>query len=303
MTRRRFITTTGLAAGTGALPGAEVPVPHVATNVYPWLTFAKRRDRDWNTDLDTGLAKVAQTGIQGFEPIGSSPKQVRELAPLLTKHGLEMRSLYVNSILHEQDQAGQSIKHILEVAAAARKLGTRIIVTNPSPIKWGGPENKSDPQLTTQAEALDTLGASLRNMGMSLAYHNHDIELREGGREFHHMLTATDPENVKFCLDAHWVFRGCGNSEVALFDVVTHYHPRITELHLRQSRNGTWTEEFTTDGDIDYQRLFNFLARRNIHPHLVLEQAVEANSPDTMTAVEAHTRSRGNLLAARPVDR
>jgi inosose dehydratase len=102
------------------------------------------------------------------------------------------------------------------------------------------------------------------------------------------MLTATDPANVKFCLDAHWVFRGCGDSQVALFDAVEHYGSRIVELHLRQSRGGIWTEVFTGEGDIDYARLGAWLTRRGLKPHLVLEQAVEGGSPKTLDAVTAH---------------
>ena len=125
-------------------------------------------------------------------------------------------------------------------------------------------------------------------MGMTLAYHNHDAELRQGGREFHHMLTATDPKNVKLCLDAHWIFRGCGDSALALWDALTHYHDRVVELHLRQSIEGVWTESFAMTGDIDYGRLFQFLRDRDVAFHIVLEQAVEGRSPHTLTAVEAH---------------
>lgn len=298
MKRRTFITTTGLAATGTALHGAESPTPHIATNVYPWITFYRRRKRDWNEDVEAGLAEIAQCGIQGFEPIGNSPDQVAELAPLLEKHGLEMRSLYVNSTLHEAAEADKSIAGVLAIATEAKKLGTRIIVTNPSPIRWGGPENKNDAQLKVQARALEKLGGELASMGMTLAYHNHDVELRQGAREFHHMLTATDPAKVRLCLDAHWVFRGCGDSQVALFDAVSHYHQRIVELHLRQSVGGVWTEAFHMSGDIDYQRLFDLLADWKLSPHLVLEQAVESKSPDTMTAVEAHTTSYRNLLHA-----
>ena len=85
---------------------------------------------------------------------------------------------------------------------------------------------------------------------MVLAYHNHDAEMREGAREFHHMLTGTDPANVKLCLDAHWIYRGSGNSQVALFDIVEIYVDRIVELHLRQSHDGIWSEVFG-EGDIN----------------------------------------------------
>lgn len=298
MNRRKFITSTTLAASTFAVNGLAAHSPHIASNVYPWITFARRRNRNWQDGDPNGVAAVAKTGVQGFEPIGDSPDQIRKLAVLLKENGLEMRSLYVNSKLHEADEAKDSIKLVLAIADEAAKAGANIVVTNPSPIKWGGPENKNDKQLRTQARALDRLGAQLRELGMQLAYHNHDAELREGAREFHHMLTATDPANVKLCLDAHWVYRGCGNSEVALFDAVKHYHSRIIELHLRQSKNGVWTEVFNMAGDIDYQHLFDQLDDWNIQPHMVLEQAVEDQTPDTMTAIEAHRRSRKNLLAA-----
>jgi inosose dehydratase len=77
---------------------------------------------------------------------------------------------------------------------------------------------------------------------------------------------------------------------VALFDVVKLYGPRITELHLRQSQNNLWTEVFGP-GDIDYPRLADCLLKIGVKPLLVLEQAVEAGSPNTMNAVEAFKKS------------
>jgi inosose dehydratase len=290
MNRRSFLFNT--TAASLALVGPSVlsdatPKPHVATNTYPWGTFAGRAGGTFALHTDAALAAIASTGIGGYEPIINAPEEFNGLGARLEAHGLEMRSLYVNSSLHD-DAAAASIESVLAIARRAVELGTRIIVTNPSPLRWGGPENKTDAQLLAQAKALDRLGAELRQLGVVLAYHNHDIELRLGAREFHHMLTATDPANVKFCLDAHWVFRGCGDSQVALFDAVEHYGGRIVELHLRQSRGGIWTEVFTGDGDIDYARLSAWLKRHGVKPHLVLEQAVEGGSPKTLDAVAAH---------------
>jgi inosose dehydratase len=238
------------------------------------------------------LAEVKASGNDGFEPGVGGLEQIEPMLPLLKKHGLEMRSLYVNSTLHDAGQVDKSIEEVLAAATKAKAFGTRIIVTNPSPIRWGGPENKTDEQLKVQAAALDKLGAGLRKMGLILAYHNHDIELRNAAREFHHMMLGTDPAHVTLCLDAHWVYRGSGNSQVALFDVLKLYGPRVTELHLRQSQNGVWTEAFGP-GDIDYPRLADSLLQIGVKPLLVLEQAVEAGSPKTMNAVEAFQKSTG----------
>ncbi len=304
LTRRESLSVLGGAVAASALhpilAAAEEggrPVPHIATNTYPWSTFARRAGKTYSQS-ESLWAEIAKTGIAGYEPIVNNPKELDGLGPRLKKHGLEMRSLYVNSTLHDAAAADRSVAQVLAIAKAAREIGTRIIVTNPSPVRWGGAEDKTDAQLRTQAAAIDKLGAKLRGLGLTLAYHNHDAELRQGGREFHHMLTATDPANVKLCLDSHWVFRGCGDSEVALFDALTHYHSRVVELHLRQSAQGVWTEVFSMQGDIDYRRLFDFLAARKIEPHLVLEQAVEAKSPRELTATEAHRRGRENLAKA-----
>ena len=296
MNRRTFLlNTTAAGFALAAQPlAAAATLPPISTNTYPWGTFAKRDGGTFALHTDQALAAIAATGITGYEPIINTPEELDGLGGRLRHHGLQMPSLYVNSSLHEEGKAAESIAAVLAIARRAMELGTRIIVTNPSPIRWGGPENKSDAQLITQAKALDQLGAELRKLGLALAYHNHDAELRLGAREFHHMLTATDPANVKFCLDAHWIFRGCGDSQVALFDALEHHGSRIVELHLRQSRGGVWTEVFTTEGDIDYAQLGTWLQTRKLKPLLTLEQAVEAGSPKTMDAVAAHRQGQAN---------
>jgi inosose dehydratase len=256
--RRTFLATLGWASGAAVLGSqsslglaAEVGAKmHIACNEYPWTVFYQREKQDFNENLDEGLGRVAQSGVKGYEPLGTSPEQVDQLVSLLN----------------------------------------RIIVTNPSPIRWGGSESKDDAQLRLQGRSLEQLGKQLRAMGMTLAYHNHDIELRNSAREFHHMLAGTDPEYVSFCLDSHWVYRGSGNSSVALFDVVTLYASRIVELHLRQSVNGIWSEAFG-EGDINYPALVEKLRESGVKPHLVLEQAVEEGTPRSLDAVESHRRS------------
>jgi len=297
---RDMMMATGLAAaGPGAMSAVaragsvetqNLASLHVACNQYSWSVFYAREKKDFSTSLDPGFADVAASGIDGFEPGVGGLEQIEQMTPVLRKHGLQMRSLYVNSTLHEAAQADKSIEEVLAAAAKAKAAGTRIIVTNPSPIQWGGAQNKTDEHLKTQAEALNRLGSKLRQMGLTLAYHNHDMELRNAAREFHHMMVGTDPANVTLCLDAHWVYRGSGNSQVALFDVVKLYGPRVTELHLRQSQNGVWTEVFGP-GDIDYPRLVESLLRIGVKPLLVLEQAVENGSPNTTKPVEAFKKS------------
>lgn len=293
--RRRFLGRAALASG-GLLAASRASVRaaarplHLACNQYSWLVFYQREQKKLAERWDAALAEMASVGIDGLEPGVESPAQLQVLGPLAHRHGIALRSVYVNSTLHDPARIETSLADVLAIARVARPLGTTILVTNPSPIRWGGPEDKTDAQLVGQAEALDRLGRELDGLGMRLAYHNHDVELRHAARELHHMLAGTDPRYVHLCLDAHWVYRGAGNSQVALFDLVRLYGSRIVELHVRQSRDGVWSETLE-DGDVDYPRLVRALVERKRHPHVVLEQAVETGTPHTMDVVEAHRRT------------
>lgn len=292
--RRHFLGSLAALTGTTLLAEKSYAQAEktaksfpISCNSYSWLTFYERQGKTWMADPDASLSELVQSGLTAYEPGINSADEVTKLIPLLKKHGLVMPSLYVNSTLHRADDAQKSIDSVLAIAEASRPAGTSIFVTNPSPLKWGSEDDKTDPELVEQAKNLNRLGNELRKRGITLAYHTHAPEHRQAAREFHHMLLATEPKNVSLCLDAHWVYRGSGNSQVALFDVVKLYGKRIVEVHIRQSKAGVWQETFG-EGDIDYRRLATDLKTLGVRPNLVLEQCLEKGSPNTLGAVQAH---------------
>jgi inosose dehydratase len=294
--RRQFlgtITTLGSAVLLANAPKNALtlaPRLPIGCNVYTWLTFFNREKKDWFADYDQSFAAYKLAGFTTIEPSFANEDEVKKVIPFLTKHNLAMPSAYVGAVMHKAEDAVKSIQTTLAIADALRPLGTKMIISNPSPIGWGNPDNKNDAELIEQAKNLDNLGAALRQKGITLAYHTHDSEMRAGAREFHHMLQATNPKNVKFCMDVHWVYRGSGNSQVAVFDVLKMYGKRIVELHIRQSVNGIWSETFG-EGDIDYKRLAQELKTMGVKPHLVLEQCIEKTSSNMVGAVEASQKS------------
>ena len=271
----------------------NTPLP-LSTNSYPWGTFYKRQGRDIDADLSITIGEIKKSGADCLEPNLKSLDYVDTLSNELQKQDVGMISVYVNSELHDAEKAKESIDWAMAIVRRAKKrMGTKFVVTNPSPIRWGGPENKNDDQLAVQRDALEELGKAIHNEGMSLAYHFHDPEFREGAREVHHMLAATNPEYVKLCLDAHWAFRGAGDSNLALHDIIKLYGDRIVELHIRQSKAGIWTEAFG-EGDIDYSLLTQELVDLGVCPLVTMEQAVEAKSLNTMDGLKAHQISHRN---------
>jgi inosose dehydratase len=294
--RREFLAGMGIGTAalllTRTLDAADLQneqEPHIAINQWSVGAMRGRDKKQPDMSYDDQLAELASCGINGLEAGLQTAEQAKTLAAQLAKHGLEMRSVYTGSELLDPATTENEIHRIVALAKQAKALGTSIIVTNPSPLP--NRQGKTDQQLIAQASGLNQLGKELATLGMTLAYHNHDVELEHAAREFHHMMLATDPACLSLCLDAHWVYRGAGHSQVALFDVVKLYGQRVTELHLRQSQNNVWSETFG-DGDIDYRALWKALREMGVkQPQLVLEQGPENGTPQTMDVAQAHRLS------------
>jgi inosose dehydratase len=227
--------------------------------------------------------------MDGLEAMLGSPAAVEQVVPLLKKHGLEMRSCYTGATLYDPAATAASIDRVVATAAKAKEaIDLQIVVVNPTPLRG---QAKSEEQLKTQTAAMTRLGGRLAELGMTLAYHFHAPAWQDDGREFYYVMANTDPKLVQLCLDTHWVYRGSGNNVQRVYEVVDRYGTRVAELHLRQSRDGVWTETLT-DGDIDYVKVAGALKTQGVRPHLVLEQAVEKGTPNTMDALQSHAQSR-----------
>jgi inosose dehydratase len=292
MNRRNFVGILPGAAvflmGSSPLRLGKIESLPISCSEYDWITFYERDEKNWGEDPDACFAEFSATNIPGLELSLNNPDQLKKLIPYLKKYQIQLPSVYIGSSMHEESDAKKSSETILEIAEIAKNLGTEIIVTNPNPIQWGSEQLKNDQQLSCQSTHLESLGKSLRQLGIKLAYHTHDVELKAGAREFHHVLQNTSAESLSFCMDVHWIYRGSGNSQLAVFDTLKMYGDRIISFHLRQSKNEIWTETFEADGDIDYVRFANEVKRMGINAHLVIEQCLEEKTVRKLDVVEAH---------------
>jgi inosose dehydratase len=293
-TRRRFLQTAAATAVAAPLVGrsaawAAEPKLYIACNQFCWINMYGREGKNFNADLDAGLAEVKRSGMDGLEATLADAAGAEAMVPLLKKHNLGMRSLYTGATLHDSAKVDAEIERVVATATAAkREIDLRVVVVNPASVHG---QAKSDAQLKIQADAMTQLGGRLAKIGIALAYHFHAPAWKDDGREFYHVMNETDPKLVQLCLDTHWVYRGSGNHAQKVYDVVRQYGTRVAELHLRQSKDGVWTE-CMCEGDIDDRRVAAGLKARGVKPLLVVEQAVEQGTPNTMDAVESHRRSR-----------
>jgi inosose dehydratase len=263
----------------------------IGTQAYGWSQIAQREGRDWDSSQEWAIEQAQQAGVTNWEPLLDTPEQVNPIAEAARRRGMGIHSIYMGGNLHDREIARGTIANMFAIAREAATHGTRLAVVNPNPIDWSSKADKSDSQLAYQLEGLNELAQGLHREGVTLCYHTHDAEMRQGAREFHHMLLGSDPALVKLCLDPHWVYRGAGDSQLALLDIITLYGDRIAEIHVRQSRAGIW-DESVGPGDLDYASIVAKVAEAGVSPFIVIEHALETGTPNKLGNVEAHRQSR-----------
>jgi inosose dehydratase len=201
----------------------------IGTNVYGWTLLAGLEGETF--DRAKAMAKARKAGMTGWEDAFRTASEVPDIAEVAKDAGLAMRSAYVFGTFHTEAAAKESSDKALAICDALMPHGVTRFISNPDPLP--NDALKTDAELRIQAKALEALGKTLRARGAELLYHTHTPEMLASAREFHHMMSSTDPQAVSLCLDLHWIWRGASNSMVALEDIIRLYGTRVSELHLR----------------------------------------------------------------------
>jgi inosose dehydratase len=261
--------------------------PKLSVEVYIWIQHLESEKKTLAEGVEEVLASFHGAGYRRVElnqDFFQPALRERTLA-LLAKYKLTPETIYAGTTLHKAAAAERSVKEVVELGRLLKASGTRVIVTNPSPKRGQAPKTKEE--LDTQAKYVDQLGAELHQQGMKLALHHHTPELVEHAREWRHLLQHTNPRRVYCCVDVHWAYRG--GQEVMSF--IRETGDRLVELHLRNSKQGVWTEDFGP-GDIDYQKVADYLRGISFNGYLVVELAYEKDTQITRSLDEDLRLSR-----------
>jgi inosose dehydratase len=284
---------SGLAKLAGAtllsrqlLLGAQY-APKLSVEIYIWIQHLESEKKTLAEGVEDVLASFHGAGYHRVELNQDffQPALRERTFTLLAKNHLAPETVYAGTTLHESGAAEKSVREVVGLARLLKPHGTRVIVTNPSPKP--GQALKSEEELETQAKYVDRLAEEISGLGMKLALHHHTPELLEHAREWRHLMQHTDPKRVYCCVDVHWAYRG--GQEVMSF--LSETGDRLVELHLRNSRQGIWMEDFGP-GDIDYQKVADYLREIGFNGYLVVELAYERGTQITRSLDEDLRLSR-----------
>lgn len=167
------------------------------------------------TEARETLSKIKTAGYDGLElnsfMITPTPMMVRMLtkaAGMPTGKGgkLDWKGLVDEaglSVVSVHENLGTIENDIDKVIAEAKKYETnKIVITGMYRFAYDDIDN-----MKKLAERLNKCGKELSNEGISLLYHNHNVEfvkLEPGKTSYDFLLDNTDPSYINFEFDSYW---------------------------------------------------------------------------------------------------
>ena len=246
LSRRHLISFGAAAATLGAAPAAwaakeaffmrtKLPIGLQLYTLGPGLA----------ADLDNMLSQVAKTGYKTVELAGYLGRTPKDLRAAFDKAGLSCTSSHAQGRPSGTDP---SLVDTDRLIADAQVIGIKSIVLPMFPIpahidmtpKAGEDRRALLARLAAQmtpddwkatADLLNTAGAALKKAGLSLGYHNHNVEFAPSGGTtgMDYLLKNTDPALVHFEMDVGWVV-AAGQDPFALMKAHPH---RFRQMHVK----------------------------------------------------------------------
>lgn len=204
MNKREFLTQISIL-GAGLLVLPTVGCMAQENNASFGIQLYSLKDEIEN-GVENVVSKVAKAGYHYVEAYGYSTTggfwglSTQQFKTLLDKNGLTCPSAHYDFGLYQQTGDLEIIKDYIKTA---KILGNEYIV-----IPYMEPDvYKSEATTKVWISQINTASELVKDAGLKLAYHNHDIEfydLGNGKNAFEMLLNGTE---IDFEMDIYWVVR------------------------------------------------------------------------------------------------
>ena len=246
--RRHFLrNTAGTAlalASVQSLFAAEKTSPYVQNIGIQLYTLRNQITLDAANTIKT----VAAAGYKQVEPYASP--QTATMIAAAKDNGLAVNSMHFdwNTIVEAKDNAFPDFQKVI---LTAKDAGIANLV-----IPYLQDQYRTDlDAYKATAEKFNTAAQLTKAAGIQLSYHNHNFEFTPmaDGKTGFDIFTAEFSPDMMFELDIFWV-KIAGNDPVAMIEKLS---GRISQLHLKDLRNGVTIPNFASPANDDFKELGN----------------------------------------------
>jgi sugar phosphate isomerase/epimerase len=268
VTRRKFLTGSGIALGAAALSfdgsllnasPMNQPIGFQTFEIIAHLT--QDWEGTWKTMAGFGY-KIADLINFDFNP-ALSKYSAKDIKQSLTDAGLTATNCHFSYKAWTEGFA--------QSATYAHDLGLKSVVCAL------GPRRKTADDYKWMGDQLNQIGARTQAEGLQLAYHNHEIEFRpvEGQIPWDILLTNTDPKLVTYQIDLGNLTFGGGDAIQAL----SKYPGRYFSLHCKDFAPGKASVP-VGQGILDWKKILAIAKAQNIEYYVTEVGAYGASSLD-----------------------
>jgi sugar phosphate isomerase/epimerase len=271
--RREFVY--GLGAAAASLRPSAFSLERSARISRIGVQLYTVRDR-MRADFEGTLAQVAAIGFKEVEFAGyftRTPGQVRDV---LRRHHLSAPATHIGIEPLEGDWA--------KTLDDARVMGHRYLVVASTPSE----RQRTLDDWRRVGEVFNRAGEQARRAGLTLAYHNHDVEFvrLEDRLPFDVLLESTDPRYLKIEMDLFWIRKG-GQDPLGYFQ---RWPGRFPLVHVKDMTiDGRMVD--VGAGAMDWRAIFAHRRQAGIQ-HFFVEHDEPA---DAMASVAASYRYLNGL--------
>ena len=189
-------------------------INQVAAQLYTVRDFCQNA-----AALAATARKIRAIGYEAVQLSGIGPVAVPEIVRIMAGEGLTICATHEPSavILDEPERAIDTLQ----------QLGCRLTA-----YPWPQGVDFSDAaSIDTLVRKLDAAGAKMRAAGLTLGYHNHDLEFQKfrGVPVLDYIYAQTNPRNLVAELDTYWVHFGGGDC----VDWCRRLRSRLPFIHLK----------------------------------------------------------------------
>lgn len=166
----------------------------IGAQIYSFREFIKTKK-----DVMHTFRKLRDMGYEGLQLSPSvAPMPEHELLKIMEDSGL--------AVFSSHESSDRIVNRTDEVIEHMRKLNCTH-VGYPYPAKM--PENEKE--VVTFAHSLNAAAKKMRKEGITLAYHNHDIEFRRFGERLFLEIIYDEAPAVQGQIDTFWIMSGGGD--------------------------------------------------------------------------------------------
>lgn len=277
--RRIFIKQIGLATAGAAI------LPHIGCATIErikkfGIQLYSLKD-EFPKGVENVISQISKAGYSFVEGYGFSDKDgyfglsSEKFKDLLDKYQLTSPSSHFDFGDWEKSQDDNILKSYIASAKILKQNYVTIPYINPEIFK-SVDTSKAFAQKVNRASEI------VKDAGLKLAYHNHDIEFFDlnGTTGYDILLQETNPDLVDFEMDLYWMVR-------AKKDPLKYFknHPgRFTMWHVKDMRKSDKTLNTEIgNGLIDFKPIFEQAKLAGLKYPLVEQENFEINPFDSIT--------------------